>query len=335
MNQDMNVSVNDGTIVVLLVDDQMMVSEGIRRMLADQDDIIYHYCSDPKLALETALKIKPSIILQDLIMPDMDGYSLVDQYRAHDGTRRIPVIVLSTREEPKDKSIAFERGANDYLVKLPDKIELVARIRAHSKSYLTQLQRDSAFEALRKLQAELEKSNAELQKLSCLDGLTGIANRRRFDEFIQKECLRSARENTAMSLILIDIDYFKPYNDNYGHLAGDKCLQTVASALSEVIHRPADLVARYGGEEFGVVLPNTDMDGAVQIASALAERIASLALPHAYSKVADHITLSMGITSRVACERTAPADLIHLADQALYEAKESGRNRYCLAEGEG
>jgi len=334
MNRDTKDSLNDGAVVVLLVDDQMMVAEGIRRMLAGEDNIIYHYCNDPKKALETALKVRPSVILQDLIMPDVDGYSLVDEYRAHEGTRSIPVIVLSTREEPKDKSIAFERGANDYLVKLPDKIELVARIRAHSKSYLTQLQRDKAFTALRELQAELEKSNAELQKLSCLDGLTGIANRRRFDEFLQMECLRSARENTAMSLILIDIDYFKLYNDNYGHLAGDKCLQTVAEALSEVIQRPADLVARYGGEEFGVILPSTDIEGAVQIAKSLEEKIASLELPHEHSKIGDRITLSMGVTSRVACEGTKPAELIQLADQALYEAKASGRNRYRVAEEE-
>lgn len=334
MNRETKDPENDGAIVVLLVDDQMMVAEGIRRMLADEEDIVYHYCNDPKKALATALEVKPSVILQDLIMPDVDGYSLVDEYRAHAGTRSIPVIVLSTREEPKDKSIAFERGANDYLVKLPDKIELVARIRAHSKSYLTQQQRDKAFEALRELQTELEKSNAELQKLSCLDGLTGIANRRRFDEFLQTECLRSARENTPLSLILIDIDFFKPYNDNYGHLAGDKCLRTVAEALSEVIHRPADLVARYGGEEFGVILPCTEMEGAIQIAKALMNKITALALPHEYSKIADHITLSMGITSRVTCDRTKPADLIHLADQALYEAKESGRNRYRVAEEE-
>jgi diguanylate cyclase (GGDEF)-like protein len=134
-----------------------------------------------------------------------------------------------------------------------------------------------------------------------------------------------------MSLILIDIDYFKLYNDNYGHLAGDKCLQTVAEALSEVIQRPADLVARYGGEEFGVILPSTDIEGAVQIAKSLEEKIASLELAHAYSKIGAHITLSMGITSRVACEGTKPAELIQLADQALYEAKASGRNRYRVA----
>ena len=327
--QDPNrVSDPGSNVVVLLVDDQMMVAEGIRRMLFDEPDIIYHYCNNPHEALERAIEIQPTVILQDLIMPDIDGYALVDAYRSNETTKNIPVIVLSTKEDPKDKSLAFERGANDYLVKLPDKIELVARIRAHSKSYITQLQRDEAFKALRELQSELEKSNVELQKLSNLDGLTGIANRRSFDEFIAKECLRSARENTTLSLIIVDIDYFKPYNDNYGHLAGDGCLREVACALAEVVHRPADLVARYGGEEFGVVLPNTDIAGAEKLAQKLCEKIRSMKITHEFSEVTDHITLSLGITSGVACEASSPSDLILQADEALYSAKDSGRNCY-------
>lgn len=320
-----------GKAIVLLVDDQMMVAEGIRRMLMEESDIEFHYCNDPAQAVSTAVEIQPTIILQDLIMPEIDGYTLVKAYRENDKTKNIPIIVLSTKEDANAKSLAFERGANDYLVKLPDQIELIARIRAHSKGYLTQLQRDEAFQALRELQTELEKSNAELQKLSSLDGLTGIANRRRFDEFVDNECLRSARENTVLSLILIDIDFFKPYNDNYGHLAGDGCLRQVAVALNEVVHRPADLVARYGGEEFVVVLPNTKIDGAVKLADILCKKIRSLKIPHEYSEASENLTISMGITSKVACEGSSPTDLIALADEALYEAKESGRDRYVIS----
>jgi len=323
----------DSHAIVLLVDDQMMVIEGIRRMLVDEPDIIFHYCNDPNQALEKVIELQPTVILQDLIMPDIDGYTLVDAYRNNKKTKNIPVIVLSTKEDPEDKSLAFERGANDYLVKLPNKIELIARIHAHSKSYLTQLQRDEAFRALRELQSELETSNVELQKLSNLDGLTGIANRRSFDEFIGKECLRSARENTTLSLILIDIDFFKPFNDNYGHLAGDGCLRQVAAALDDVVLRPADLVARYGGEEFAVVLPNTDMDGAKKMAQKLCEKIRSLKIPHEFSKVTNHITVSLGITNGVACEGISPSDLILQADKALYQAKELGRNCYKISGG--
>lgn len=317
--------------VVLLVDDQVMIAEGIRRMLVDETDIEFHSCDDPKRALELAIEIRPTIILQDLIMPDVDGYTLVDSYRENIETREIPVIVLSTKEDPEDKSQAFERGADDYLVKPPNKIELCARIRANSQKYLKKVELANAYKAMRKLQEELEETNKELQKLSNLDGLTGIANRRKFDEFLQSECLRSARENTVLSLLLLDIDFFKPYNDNYGHLAGDDCLRKVATALSEVVNRPADLVARYGGEEFGVVLPNTDIKGASQLAQSLCEKISSLKITHEFSKVAEHITLSIGVASMVACEASGLEDLINLADDALYNAKETGRNQYKLA----
>lgn len=330
-NLDDHIGVSDNKFVVLLVDDQVMVAEGIRRMLMEEEDIEFHYCDDPAKAVEMAIEIRPTIILQDLIMPEIDGYTLVDTYRVNTETKNIPVIVLSTKEDPEDKRLAFERGANDYLVKLPDKIELVARIRANSKNYLTQLQRDEAFVALRKLQSELEESNRELQKLSSLDGLTGIANRRKFDDFLQTECLRSARDNTVLSLLLIDIDFFKPYNDNYGHLAGDGCLRQVATALNEIVHRPADLVARYGGEEFGVILPNTDTRGATRLAESICEKIRLLEIPHEFSSVAKHVTLSIGVASMVACEESSTNELINMADNALYNAKESGRNKAVLS----
>ncbi len=313
-----------GKLVVLLVDDQRVVAEGIRRMLLGEKDIEFHYCTEPKKALEMAMDIRPSVILQDLIMPDVDGYTLVNDYRAEPETQNIPVIVLSSKEDPEDKSKAFERGANDYLVKLPSRIELVARIRAHSRSYLAHL-------ALRETQEKLEEKNAELKKLSCMDGLTGIANRRRLDEFLQSECLRSTRDGTPLSVILIDIDFFKPYNDHYGHLAGDECLRKVARGMDVVVQRALDLVARYGGEEFAVVLPNTDLKGAKRISNELLEKTRALGLPHEYSKAADIVTISMGVISRVVSEKLAPADLLNLADAALYEAKESGRNRYCVA----
>jgi len=313
--------------IVLLVDDQKMIAEGIRRMLESESDIEYHYCSDATRAVETAIELKPTIILQDLIMPNIDGYTLVRSYRENSITANIPIIVLSTKEAPQDKSIAFENGANDYLVKLPEKIEFIARIRAHTKAYLTQLERDEAFRKLGELQQELQKSNSELQKLSRQDGLTGIANRRRFDDFIQKECLRSARDSMPISIILIDIDYFKLYNDNYGHLRGDDCLKKVAGALQMAVQRPADLVARYGGEEFVVVLPSTDTAGAKKIADTLRRTIESLEIPHAYSPLQNFLTISMGIASKVASKENSPADLIEMADKALYEAKHAGRNQ--------
>lgn len=322
---------NEGRYVVLLVDDQPMVAEAIRRMLADEPDIDFYYCADSSDAFEQVIEIKPTLILQDLVMPGTDGMALVKIYRENKNTSDIPVIVLSTKEDPRDKSDAFSAGASDYLVKLPDKIELVARIRAHSKSYLAQLQRDQAFKSLREIRVELEQSNLELQRLSCTDGLTGIFNRRYFDDYLQQEWLRATREGVDISLILIDIDFFKPFNDNYGHQAGDDCLQSVAKVIQETAKRPGDMAARYGGEEFVIVLPNTDIEGVKVIADTLFESIKSTKLKHEYSSISKFITISAGIGTIMPTKKSKPAYLIEIADKALFKAKEAGRDRYILA----
>jgi len=318
-------------IVVLLVDDQQIVAEAIRRMLESEVSITFHYCSDPKKAIEVALEVRPTTILQDLVMPDIDGMTLVRFYRNHPELSNTPVIVLSSKEDPKDKSEAFSCGASDYLVKLPDKIELVARIKAHSRSFVAQQQRDAAFRELHELQKELELKNVELQRLSAIDGLTGIPNRRSFDEYIENEWRRAVREETNLALLLIDIDYFKKYNDGYGHQGGDDCLQKVAQALAGTMRRSSDMVARYGGEEFTVVLPNTDLDGAMVIAEELRLAVEKLALKHEFSDVADVVSISLGAAGIPPRCGEDCASLIALADAALYDAKEEGRNRCCRA----
>ncbi|HHM04676.1 MAG TPA: diguanylate cyclase [Gammaproteobacteria bacterium] len=323
------------TARVLLVDDQAIVAEAIRRMLAEESQVVYRYCADPAQAIAEAVEFQPTVILQDLVMPDIDGMMLLRFFRANPVTKNIPVIVMSTREDPKIKSEAFELDASDYLVKIPDKIELIARIRAHSRSYLAQQERDEAYRALRELQIELEKKNKELQRLSSLDGLTGIANRRRFDEYLEQEWLRAARGGKRVSLILIDIDHFKAYNDNYGHQGGDCVLRRVAQALESDIRRPGDLVARYGGEEFAVILPDTDLEGAAQVAEGLRETVAALDIAHAHSSTASHVTISLGVASITPREGGLPATLIEAADSGLYEAKRKGRNGYCCAPAAG
>ncbi len=324
-------------VVVLLVDDQAMVAEGIRRMLVDED-MEFHYCNDPKAAIPTALDIGATTILQDLVMPDVDGMTLVRFYRNHPATRNIPIIVLSSKDDPKIKSDAFNNGATDYLVKLPDKVELIARIQAHSRSFMAQLERDAAFAELHNMQKQLEEANAQLQlrneeldRLSTQDGLTGIANRRYFDEVLSKEWRRAAREKTKLSLVMIDIDFFKFYNDNYGHQGGDDCLKQVSAALQKTGCRPGDLVSRYGGEEFVVILPNTSADGAMVIAEKLCLAVRALKIKHEFSKAGDIVTISMGVATMIPVSGTPEGLLITAADQALYEAKEEGRNRACQA----
>lgn len=325
-------SAEDVRTRVMLVDDQAIVAEALRRMLADESDIDYHFCSDPAKAISEAISFKPTVILQDLVMPDIDGLMLLKFFRSNPQVKAVPIIVLSSKEEPKIKSEAFELGASDYLVKFPDRIEVIARIRAHSRSFLAQQQRDEAYRALRELQKELEAKNTELQRLSSLDGLTGIANRRVFDEFVKREWLRAARDNSSISLILIDIDHFKKFNDGYGHQGGDDCLRKVAHALAATVKRPSDLVARYGGEEFAVVMPDTDREGAAKIAEALRAGVDGMNLTHEYSTTSDHVTISLGVATMPPSGTTAPEELIAKADEALYRSKENGRNQYQIAE---
>lgn len=317
----------ESAFMVLLVDDQQIIGEAVRRALVDQADIHFRFCSDPAAAIKAAEETNPTVILQDLVMPGMDGLSLVRQYRANPVTKNIPIIVLSTKEEPAIKSEAFAVGANDYLVKLPDKIELLARIRYHSKAYGSQLQRDEAYRALGESQQQLLKANLELQRLNNVDALTGASNRKHFNEYIGTEWKRAAREQTPLSVLMIDVDDFKRFNDTYGHLAGDEGLRKVADTARKVAVRPADLAARFGGEEFVIVLPLTPLDGARSVGENLCRRIEDLQIPHSASSVGKFLTVSIGAASAIPQQGDSSLALIKTADDALYEAKKSGKNR--------
>lgn len=177
------------------------------------------------------------------------------------------------------------------------------------------------------LYQRLEIFNQELKNLANIDGLTKVANRRRFDEVLQQEWLILRREQLSLSLILCDVDYFKLYNDTYGHPAGDKCLQQIAKTLQQVTKRPSDLVSRYGGEEFAIILPNTPLSGAIHIAEEVQRKVKELAIVHDSSKVSNIVTLSLGVASIIPSICTSPTTLLTIADQALYQAKQQGRDR--------
>jgi diguanylate cyclase (GGDEF)-like protein/PAS domain S-box-containing protein len=193
--------------------------------------------------------------------------------------------------------------------------------------YLDISDRKQAELALAEVEANLRRANEELQKLVNLDGLTQIANRRCFDEKIVYEWQRLYRDRQPLSLLMFDVDYFKLYNDHYGHQLGDQCLLMIAQAIDQLVCRPADLVARYGGEEFIVILPNTNLEGAIAVGKNLHKAIADLQIPHDYSDVSDIVTVSMGIASDIPKLELSPYVLINQADQALYYAKQQGRNR--------
>ncbi len=258
-------------------------------------------------------------------MPVMDGYEAARRMRKSSPDEWVPIIFLSSKEDDQDLDRAIEAGGDDYLVKPVSYVVLNAKIRALHR---IETMRSKVIEVSR----DLATANRELEKLSRQDGLTGIANRRYFDSYLQTEVRRAARERSPLSLILSDVDNFKAFNDCYGHQAGDDCLRQVATALSSAGRRPADLAARYGGEEFAMILPGTVVDGAVDVAQSVVRVIAGLAIPHARSG-ARQITISQGIMSLVPEKETSPEDLIHRADQALYQAKQQGRNR-CVVFGE-
>ncbi|MFB2876730.1 PAS domain S-box protein [Floridanema aerugineum] len=179
---------------------------------------------------------------------------------------------------------------------------------------------------------QVQTANEELKKLATIDGLTQIANRRRFDEYLNNEWLRLRREKAPLSLILFDIDFFKLYNDTYGHLAGDDCLRQVAIVISDIFRRPADLFARYGGEEFAVILPYTDLSGATYLAELIRQTIHNLKIPHSQSLVSNHLTVSLGVTCVIPDAQLSPQELINAADRALYSAKQQGRDRVAFSE---
>lgn len=246
------------------------------------------------------------LILLDIMMEGMDGYEVCRRLKADPETRNIPVIFITAMSEVEDETKGLEIGAVDYIIKPFTMAIVQARVRTH---------------------LELKRHRDILENLSSLDGLTGIFNRRRYNEAIEREWKLSQREARPLSLILIDIDHFKAFNDAYGHGPGDECLKQVAKTLAASVNRPSDLVARYGGEEFAVLLPRTDPAGAAFVAEKMRREIESLGIAHRSSPTAPILTISLGVATAIAGPHESPLDLAKTSDRFLYEAKRKGRNQ--------
>jgi len=307
---------------ILIVDDSATIRAALKGLVERMGHSVTE-AENGEQALQLYKQERPGLVLIDVVMPVMDGYEAARRMREANPDEWVPIIFLSSKEADQDLDRAIEAGGDDYLVKPVSFVVLNAKIRALHRI-------ESMRSKLLDVSRDLASANRELEKLSRQDGLTGIANRRYFDSYLLTEVRRAARERQALSLILADVDHFKAFNDHYGHQAGDDCLRQVASALSTAGRRPADLAARYGGEEFAIVLPGTGLDGAVDVAQALSRLIAGLAISHARSASGQSITLSQGIASLTPEKETSSEDLIHRADQALYQAKQQGRNRYVV-----
>ncbi|MBB5462058.1 diguanylate cyclase [Paraburkholderia sp. Cpub6] len=317
-------------IMVLLVGDQAVIAEGVREALADEPGIHFRYCASWEDAVRCAEETRATVILQDLVMPGTDGLTLVRQYRLNPATRDIPIVVLSTNEEPLVKSAAFAAGSSDYLVKLPDRIELIARIRYHSRSYLHLLQRDEAYRALRQSQRQLLATNLELQRLTHSDGLTGLSNRRYLDQYLAAEWHRGTRDKTGLGLLMIDVDHFKAYNDTYGYVAGDEVLKSVAHTIEACLGHSLDLAARFGGEEFAVVVPDTSAGGLRLLAEKIRIAVEDRAITHAGS-AEGVVTISIGAAMVVPSAAEPVTTLIEAAGVGLYRAKHDGKNQVAVS----
>jgi len=308
---------------ILIVDD----SENTRALLefylkgAGYEDILHAETAPEAFSLLTLNdSSKIGLILMDISLPDINGIEACHHIKTMDHHKDTPIVMVTGKTDDTNLQLAFEAGAIDYLTKPINKIELLTRIRSVLK---LKHEMDSS----KKISRQLEEANQKLKRLSSMDELTGIANRRQFNHVLDKEWRRSLRDNKPLSLIMLDVDCFKLYNDNYGHQAGDDCLKQVAHVLHLQARRPGDFVARYGGEEFAIVLPDTNAENAIQYANRVHSAIDTLCIPHLYSLVAKYITLSMGVATVIPNDRLTPEKLIQLSDETLYQAKQEGRNR--------
>ncbi|MBF0340151.1 MAG: diguanylate cyclase [Magnetococcales bacterium] len=298
MNQE------NGLPTVLIVDDEPANIEVLAKLLHSDHRVLF--TTDPGRVMGLADQKFPDLILMDVVMPGMDGYEVCRRLKQQESTQDIPVIFVTAMGEEQFEAIGFEAGGVDYVTKPVKPFLLRARVKTH---------------------IDLKRKNDLLKRLASLDGLTGIANRRTLDEFLHQEWHRSIRNQSHLSALLIDVDYFKKFNDHFGHQAGDLCLKEIAGALTRSLERKTDLVARYGGEEFACLLPETPLQGAIHSAEKIQQEVAALAIPHPGSDVAGIVTLSIGVVTFTPAKGQEPETLLAAADELLYFAKQSGRNR--------
>ncbi len=308
---------------LLIVDDEKINLKVLADLLKDEYALVL--ARNGKQALNYALADpSPDLILLDVIMPEMGGYDVIKHLKENDKTKDIPVIFITALNSVEDEEHGLKLGAIDYITK-PFSPPIV-KMRIHN--YIR-------FVHQHKL----------LDKLAYLDALTEIPNRRRFDEVLQNEFSRAKRNATPLSLGMVDVDFFKQYNDHYGHAMGDRALYRIASALVSILKRPADMVARYGGEEFALILPETDRLASRQVGEMARKAVLNEKIPHIASSVSPHISVSIGMATvefplhnslnmpakiaEISASQTEinPEGLLEMADQNLYRAKQNGRNQ--------
>ena len=304
---------------ILLVDDSATIRAATSQVLEKMGHTVT-LAENGEVALAAFARQRPDLVLMDVTMPVMDGYETAKQLRARSGDDWVPIIFLSGADHELDLERGISAGGDDYLTKPVSALVLHAKI--HAMQRIDEMRR-----RLIKVSAELTEANRALERMSRQDGLTGLANRRFLDTYLTAELARARRSKKELAVVLCDLDFFKPFNDHYGHPAGDESLRQVAQALRSVCRRAADLAARYGGEEFALVLPETGLAGATRVAEHVRRAVAALKIRHEHSEVGKHLTVSIGVASLLPGTDTKPESLVAIADRALYQAKKQGRDR--------
>jgi len=306
---------------ILLIDDSKIEQMVISSFLdSSTHDVII--ASSGEEGIQAFKAQQPDLILLDVMMPGIDGYEVAKRIRASEEPW-VPIIFLSGKTSSEDLVKGISAGGDDYLTKPVDPLVLSAKLQAMDRISTMRSQ-------LIQTTKQLEQANAELQKLSLSDGLTGIANRRYLNQTLPLELTRALRDNLPISALLIDVDHFKKYNDHYGHLEGDDCLKQITQVLTKACRRSTDTVSRYGGEEFCILLPNTDVTGAIKVADHINQQMKELALPHNGVSETGFVSVSIGIVTHQSNQAIEPTVFLSHADAALYQAKSAGRAQYAL-----
>jgi len=301
--------VDENKLKILAVEDSRLNQEILRNILSKEFNMVI--AQDGIEALEKAKTEFPDLILLDIILPGINGFDVLAELKKCDISRLVPVIIITGKANPDDEVKGLKLGAVDYITKPFHEIVVKARVDT---------------------QVRILKQMRIIEQFGFIDTLTSIPNRRQFDQSLIMEWNRAIRENIPISIIMIDVDHFKIYNDTHGHQQGDVALQTVAGTIKSSLKRKTDIAARWGGEEFAVLLPNTAIDGAMMIAEEIRKNIESASIPCSADDSQHRITASMGVANMLPDNNTSIANLILKADKALYHAKDAGRNRVFAGE---
>ncbi len=293
---------------ILIVDDDSSVVIALHKVLQDFGRI--RFAVTGAQALDMIKENRPDLILLDVELPDANGIDLCLMLKENTLTSNIPVLFITSTIDTGFEEKVFDAGASDYIIKPLKPRVVAARVHTHLAYH---------------------QALVQLKKLAHTDGLSGLANRLAFDEHLDIEFRRARRQHEPLSIVMIDIDEFKKYNDHFGHVAGDDCIRLISRELNEITKRPTDVVARYGGEEFALLLPNTDKNGAQTLINHLMTAITDLSIQHAPQAIFPTVTVSVGFTTLESLSSNigsiSATEIVEIADQALYQSKHEGRNR--------